>query len=459
MTFGERIGELATKLARSALVRYVRAEPRRRDWDGAERRVHMLLMNAYGMDGTIRTTFNLAVHLASRGYEVVLLSVGRDRAAPFFGELPPGVSIVTLDDRREEMLPDAFQPLRRWLRERPSLFMHPDDIAAGAVSLWSEWRLVRALRRKAGFLVTTRPGLNLMAAFLSPPGLALVGQEHMHLEVHSESLQEAMTREYRKLSVLSVLTKRDRRSYRRHLDRKVPVVRIPNAVRDPGSTRADLSAKTVLAAGRLTRQKGFDRLIKAWELVAPEHPDWKLRICGLGPKRGLLQWMVRERGLEESVTLARPAQNLDTEMERASIFVLSSRWEGLPLVMLEAMSVGMAVVSFDCPTGPADLIDDHENGLLIKPRTIANLAAGIGEMIADEELRRRCAQGAIETSREYSMDLLGPLWEETLERAWERRAAKRARAAAAKRGRGRGGGAPRPGRSATRRAAAPSAQR
>jgi glycosyltransferase involved in cell wall biosynthesis len=409
-----------TKLFRSALVRYVRAQPRKQDWEGAERRVYMMLVNAYAVDGTIRTTHNLAVHLASRGYEVVIVSAARDRARPFFGEPPPGVSIVSLDDRREELLPDGFHPLRRWMRRRESVFMHPDDIMAGALNLWTDWRLVKTLRRKTGFFVTTRPGLNLLSALLSPPGLVLVGQEHMHLEVHAEELREAMRREYRKLSVLSVLTAKDRRSYKEHLDWKVPVVRIPNAVRDPGDTRADLSAKTVLAAGRLTRQKGYDRLIKAWEIVAPKHPDWTLRICGVGPKRRHLLWMIRARGLQDSIVVERAAHDLDAEMAKASIFALSSRWEGLPLVMLEAMSVGMAVVSFDCPTGPRELIDDHESGLLIRPRTIDNLAAGLDEMMSDEELRRRCAAGAIEKARGYSMDRLGAKWETTLERAWER---------------------------------------
>jgi glycosyltransferase involved in cell wall biosynthesis len=334
------------------------------------------------------------------------------------------VSIVALDDKREEILPDGLQPVRQWLRKRPSVFMHPEDVAAPVMNMWIDWQLVKTLRRKTGFFVTTRPGLNLLSTLLSPPGLVLVGQEHMHLNVHSDALQEAMAREYRKLSVLSVLTARDRRSYRKHLDQKVPVVRIPNAVRDPGGARADLSSKTVLAAGRLARQKGYDRLIKAWDIVAPQHPDWTLRICGVGPKRWLLERMIADLELEGSVTLAGAAQDLDAEMVRASIFVLSSRWEGLPLAMLEAMSVGMAVVSFDCPTGPADLIDDHENGLLIRPRTIANLAAGLGEMMSDEGLRRRCGAAAVETTREYSMDLLGPRWETALERAWDRKQKK-----------------------------------
>jgi glycosyltransferase involved in cell wall biosynthesis len=198
-------------------------------------------------------------------------------------------------------------------------------------------------------------------------------------------------------------------------------MRIPNTVRDLGGVSADLSAKTVLAAGRLARQKGYDRLIKTWSLVAPKHPDWKLRICGNGPARAKLERLIVEYGVGESVTLAGPAKDLGAEMAKSSIFVLSSRWEGLPLVLLEAMSVGMAVVSFDCPTGPADVVDDHVNGLLIRPRTIAALAEGLDEMIESEELRQRCAEGARQTARDYSMDVVGPQWESVLREAWANR--------------------------------------
>jgi glycosyltransferase involved in cell wall biosynthesis len=332
---------------------------------------------------------------------------------------------VTLDDRRRP--PSLLHPLRRLMWGRSSLLMHPDDRAARNFSLLADWRLVRALRGRAGFLITTRPGLNLIAAELNPPGLIKIGQEHMNLREHSEALQEAIQRRYRKLAVLGVLTKRDRRRYRSHLGDGLPrVVRIPNTVRDMGDVRADPSAKTVIAAGRYVKQKGFDRLIRAWEIVAPSHADWKLRILGEGRRRERLQGMIDRRGLGGSVTLAEPVADIATEMAQASIFALSSRWEGLPLVLLEAMSVGMGVVSMDCPTGPADVVEDHVNGLLIRPRTVGALAAGLAEMMDDEDLRRRCGAGAIETARGYTMDVVGPQWETVLEKAWARRQARSA---------------------------------
>jgi glycosyltransferase involved in cell wall biosynthesis len=111
------------------------------------------------------------------------------------------------------------------------------------------------------------------------------------------------------------------------------------------------------------------------------------------------------------------------EMERASIYVLSSRFEGLPLVLLEAMSKGMAVVSFDCPTGPGEVVDDYRNGILVPARDVEALSAGMLELVDDEELRRRCAAAAVETARGFTMDQVGPMWEALLRDLWEERAA------------------------------------
>ena len=95
--------------------------------------------------------------------------------------------------------------------------------------------------------------------------------------------------------------------------------------------------------------------------------------------------------------------------------MLSSRFEGFPLVLIEAMSKGMAVVAFDCPTGPRDIVDDHENGLLIPHKDVPALTAGILEMIEDEELRRRCGAAAVDAARDYTMAAIGPRWDAMLQ--------------------------------------------
>ena len=169
----------------------------------------------------------------------------------------------------------------------------------------------------------------------------------MHLDHHVRPLRRAMPRLYPRLDALTVLTTRDGESYGKHLKGRARIERIPNTVRDMGPGRADVDARTVLAAGRLTPQKGYDMLLQAWPAVAAEHPDWRLRICGDGKDRELLERLIGEAGVGDSVSLEGPARELASDMEQSSVFVLSSRHEGLPLVLLEAMSKGMAVVSFD----------------------------------------------------------------------------------------------------------------
>jgi glycosyltransferase involved in cell wall biosynthesis len=403
------------RAVRGALIRHVRALPRPEDLVGAERRVTIILVSAWGMGGTIRTVLNLAGHLA-RQYEVEIISVFRTRDVSFFGSFPPGVKVTALDDKRPEKVPRGLRGLLRTaMRARSSVLLHPIDRAADQFNLWVDVQLARRLHRGAGFLITTRPGLNLLAAELSPPGYILVGQEHMHLSSHAKKLRTAMPKQYPKLDALAVLTERDRDAYQRMLDGKARVALIPNTVREMGGPKADLSARTILAAGRVTPQKGFDLLIRAFGQVAPDHPDWHLRILGRGQQLEDLERLVDEHGIRSQVTLDPPSEDLGGEMSRASIYALSSRFEGFPLVLVEAMSKGMAVVAFDCPTGPADAIDDHRNGILVPPRDVDAYAAGLREMMDDEELRRRCGAAAVETARRYGMERIGPQWDALLE--------------------------------------------
>ena len=111
------------------------------------------------------------------------------------------------------------------------------------------------------------------------------------------------------------------------------------------------------------------------------------------------------------MTIEGPAEDIGADMAEASVFVLSSRFEGFPLILLEAMSKGMGIVSFDCPTGPADIVDDHRNGLLVPHEDVEGLSRAIRELVEDEELRRRTAAAAIETAQQYTIEEIGPQWE------------------------------------------------
>ena len=390
-------------ILRRVLVRYVRAKPR--EAPAGLPKVTILMVSGWGKGGTTRTMLNVAEYLAER-HEVEIISLWRLREEPVFDH-PPGVRVTALDDLRPAARARGF---RRLLKAVPSALVEPGDRWSSAFSLLSDIRLVRMLRRETGILITTRPALNLMAALLRPPGLTLIGSDHMNLARYSKSIKRMMWRRYPHLDALVALTQGTLSEYEKHLDGATQLRLIPNSARDLGAP-ADLSAKTVLAAGRLTKQKGFDMLIPAWAQVAAKHPDWRLRICGEGQLRGRLKELVDEHGLGESVSLP-GACDMDEAMGSSSIFVMSSRFEGFPLILIEAMSKSMAVISFDCPTGPADVIDTGENGILVEFKNIDALADAINRFIEDEDLRRRCGAAAGETAKSYRIEEVGPMWDE-----------------------------------------------
>jgi glycosyltransferase involved in cell wall biosynthesis len=391
------------RLVRALLVRYVRATPR--ESGRGDPRVTILTVSGWGKGGTTRAMLNLAGYLAGR-HEVEIIGVWRTRDEPFF-EHPGGVRVHALDDLRPG---HEARGLKGLLNRLPSVLVHPADHWATSFSLLTDIRLVRELRRRTGILITTRPSLNLIAAILRPPGLRLVGCEQMHLEAHDPQLREEMRRLYPRLDRFVVLTEGALRDYDAHLDGGVELVRIPNSARELGAP-ADLDAKVVLAAGRLNVQKGLDWLLAAWARVEPDHEDWNVRICGEGEERAALEAQVARHGLKR-VELPGACSDMAREMSRASIFALSSRFEGFPLVLCEAMSKGMAPVSFDCPTGPAEMIEDERNGLIVPLGDVEAFAAALARMIEDDELRHRCGAAAAETGRNFKMDVIGPMWDE-----------------------------------------------
>ena len=399
------LGGVAVALHHAALP-LAAALPRPRPAAG-DRKVRILLLHAYGLGGTVRTSFNLAEGLAAN-HEVELISLIRGREAPFF-PFPHGAEVSVVDDQRRKRLLDRV----------PSLLIHPEDYAYPYASLRTDLALLRRLRAiRGGVLITTRPAFNLLAARLAGPGVVTVGQEHMNFHSHRPRLADDIARRYGGLDALTVLTAADARDYAGAAPR---VERIPNAVPRLDGGLPPLDAKVVVAAGRLETQKGFDLLIRAWERVADEHPDWQLRIYGSGPRRDELRGMILDRGLYDRVLLMGRTRHMGDALARASLFVLSSRFEGFGMVIIEAMSKGLPVVSFDCPRGPGEILRHGRDGILVSAGDVEGLADGLLELIEDVPKRRRYGAAALENARSYAVGSIAARWEELLRPHGDRR--------------------------------------
>lgn len=169
----------------------------------------------------------------------------------------------------------------------------------------------------------------------------------------------------------------------------------------------------IISAGRLVHQKGFDTLFKAVALLK-DSIAFKLIILGDGPKKVALQKLAVVLGINELVSMVGFQKNPYAWMSKSDVFVLPSRWEGLPNALMDAMACGLAVVACDCPTGPRDLIKNGENGYLTPVENVENLATVIKKLLEDASLRERLGQCARESVQKYSVENIGRQFESLL---------------------------------------------
>lgn len=177
---------------------------------------------------------------------------------------------------------------------------------------------------------------------------------------------------------------------------------------------ADGSRKQVIAAGRYVPQKGFDRLILAWQFVTRKHPDWMLRIYGEG-MRAELQQLIDSLGVTSSCILEPAVPNIVEKYCESSVFVLSSRFEGFGMVIIEAMACGVPPVSFTCPCGPRDIINDGKDGLLVENGNIEELAEKICYLIENEETRKEMGRQARADVQRFKIEYIAEQWKKLFE--------------------------------------------
>ena len=187
---------------------------------------------------------------------------------------------------------------------------------------------------------------------------------------------------------------------------------IPNAAMLVSNGYSDVQNKRVIAVGRLDYQKGFDRLLQAWKIVCQndKYADWHLDIFGQGEWKGMLQQMIDEAEMNNRVCINRPTVNIGEEYTKSDMLVMSSNYEGFPMVMIEAMACGLPVVSFDYKCGPKDIISHGENGLLVSNGDIEGLAAAMMKLMEDKAYRKRLSDNAKKIVSTYSEETVMNRW-------------------------------------------------
>lgn len=205
-----------------------------------------------------------------------------------------------------------------------------------------------------------------------------------------------------------VLTQEDKNLHWKENDH-VAVIPNPLTFPKPDAPSA-CSAKRIVAAGRLTAQKNFASLIRAFRMVANRHPDWTLDIFGEGNEKESLQHLIEQNGLVGLVFLRGYTPDLRNQIVHASAFALSSLFEGFGLVLTEAMSCGLPVVAYACPCGPRDIVTDGADGFLVPVGDERALADRMCRLIEDEALRSRMGQAALVSARRYAMTAIVEEW-------------------------------------------------
>ncbi|WP_374983190.1 glycosyltransferase family 4 protein [Streptomyces fradiae] len=361
-------------------------------------KISFLIHTVYGIGGTIRTTLNLAEELADQ-HEVEIVSVFRHRDIPLF-TIDPRITVVPLVDTR---------PASPTCEKE-----HPDQLAPAAFFPRTEARYkeysrltderVRAhyARSDADVVIGTRPGLVAYVAQFAPDGAVLIGQEHMTHNHHKPALREEMRPHLEALDAFVTVSEGDAQVWREQM--KLPgtrVLSIPNSVPEPMVAPSDQSGTTVVAAGRLSSEKQYDVLIRAFAQVVAVRPEWTLRICGWGTERDRLRRRIENLGLHDHVLLMGPRSPIEPEWVKGAIAASTSRHESFGMTLVESMRCGVPMVSTDCDYGPREIIEDGEDGLLVPVGDADAVAAALLRLIEDEGLRRRMGEAARRNARRF----------------------------------------------------------
>jgi glycosyltransferase involved in cell wall biosynthesis len=354
-------------------------------------KVLIVISSINSSGGTERVGSMIANGLSEAGYDVILASISHGDK-PFFSinkEIKL-ISLMSFSGHRLFRIPNTIYKLRKLLKE--------EEIDALIV-------------------VET-----LCAQFTLPAAIGLpvkhICWEHFNFNNDLGVIGRRVARQLaaRYCDSVVTLTERDKQYWLKKTRHKSQITAIENPCPFPPQDYIKReNTKTVLAVGRLNYQKGFDMLLEAWIQVSSSMPEWKLVIVGEGEDRSKLTEFIKKNGLMESVDLVGNTSDVSKYYKEAEIFCLSSRFEGFPMVLLETLAFGLPVVSFDCDTGPAEILEDT-GSILVPQNNINKLALSLLELMNDEKKRKIIGSKGKEKSEIYQPKNIIKQWIELLER-------------------------------------------
>ena len=366
------------------------------------------LLSPNGMGAILSQKINyLAEHTNYDLYMILTEKAG----APWFYDINPKVKWVNFDINFDELdvMPIYKKVLFYWLKQRKFRQIFTDYLMKVRPDI-----TVSICRREINFINNIKDGSKKVAEihfarpfyrrFEKPFFPKLINEWISNLWVGS------LIKQLKRLDRFVVLTKEDSKNW----PELTNLVVIPNFVFSNTSLKSDLSSKRVVAVGRYSWQKGFDMLIDAWKIVSARHPDWHLDIYGSGDNISY-QKLADELCLSSSVTCHKSVDHVYEKYSESSIYVLSSRYEGFGLVLVEAMGTGLPVVSFACPCGPRDIIEDGVSGYLVEAGDVRKMAEKICYLIENRDVRESMGQAAIARAGMFSRDQVMHRWIELFE--------------------------------------------
>lgn len=299
-----------------------------------------------------------------------------------------------------------------------------DDLVAPSPSVWIAlkhnwqriWRLRQLIRdSKPDVVITFMERMNVLGLLASIGlNIPIIISEHTDPRQSITGRSWAFARRllYRRGSALMVMTESVRQWALDYISpRRIAVISHPVTIQ-PIISPTSKDKLLIMALGRMIPLKGFDLLLRAFAQCVEDFPAWSLQIIGDGPERANLVQLATDLDIIERIEMPGSVQNPAPFFNQASLFVMPSLYEGFGLVLIEAMACGLPVISFDCPSGPSEIIRHEIDGLLVPPEDVDALATAMRRLMADEQERKRLAIRAIEVNERFNVDTIMNTWEQ-----------------------------------------------